>query len=221
MHVFCARRKPVQLDFLVKNSFLERNELRRRLDPNLVDEVVPQALEGAERLSLTAGAIERHHQLSPESLPEWVLGYRCLTQCDDVRIIAECQPGIEPGFRRGQSQILQPDDFRCRPSRPSDIEERRSTPKIQGTLQNVLSSAPISSAHRILSGARCQLKCGHIKLAFLHHHRVAAAKTDDPIGSERTAEERNVARQRRTRSGLRLRVPKILGKEVSRDHLVA
>ena len=182
-----ARRKPVQLGSLVENSVLERRQLRRRLDPNLFDEVVTQTLESAECLSLTTGTIERHHQLGPESLPERVLGYRCFAQRDDVRIVAGCEPSIEPCFRRRQPEILQPNDFRCRPTRPSNIEERGTSPKLQGALQDVLSPSPICSAQRFLPGGRCQLKRGRVQLTCFDDHRVTTTKTDDPIGSERSA----------------------------------
>ena len=48
-------------------------KLAAGLDPKLVDECAPRVLIGVERLGLTAGAVEREHQLAAHPLVQRVL----------------------------------------------------------------------------------------------------------------------------------------------------
>jgi hypothetical protein len=65
-------RRPVQRWPLPQDVGLQLTQPRARIDPQLLAQYATRSLERPQCLGLSAGAVQRQHQLSPQALPEWV-----------------------------------------------------------------------------------------------------------------------------------------------------
>ena len=87
---------------------LQLLQLRRRVEPELVGEREPRRAVGLERLRLPAAAVERHHQLAAQPLPQRMRGHERLQLRDQLRVMAERELRVEPLLDRAHAQRLQP-----------------------------------------------------------------------------------------------------------------
>jgi hypothetical protein len=92
----CELQRRVLIQYLT----LELLERRARLDPDLVDERLPPALEDLQRVRLASEAIEGQHQLGAGALTERRSGDERLQLGDELVVAAERQIGVEPIVER-------------------------------------------------------------------------------------------------------------------------
>jgi hypothetical protein len=92
---------------LVEDPPLQLPELRRRLEPEFVREVGARLLVGAQRLCLTAAAVEREHVLCAETLVDRELLAQHLQLRDEVSVAAERQLGLDARLNGAQPQLLE------------------------------------------------------------------------------------------------------------------
>src|SRR5690606_28849496 len=85
---------------VVEDPLFELDELRAGLDAQLVHELAPHLLVGAEGISLTASAVQREHQLCPEPLVEGMGRSRVLQLRNRLALTAQVQQRIEPEMQR-------------------------------------------------------------------------------------------------------------------------
>src|SRR5437870_419486 len=64
------RRGLLELTFLAQDRAIELAQRRARLDAKLVDEHAPCVVVGLKGISLTAGPVERQHQLATQPLAQ-------------------------------------------------------------------------------------------------------------------------------------------------------
>src|SRR5262249_56123177 len=93
---------------LPEDRALELLELGARLDPELVHERFARAPVDVERLRLTAGLVEREHQLAARPLAERVAVHELLELRDQTRVTAEGEVGVDAVLERGEMLLLQP-----------------------------------------------------------------------------------------------------------------
>src|SRR5439155_709716 len=65
------------------------------------------AAVGLERLGLAAVAVEREHQMRPQSLAQWVLGDELLELGEQALVVAEREPGADVPLARRHPQLLE------------------------------------------------------------------------------------------------------------------
>ena len=83
---------------LLEDRLLESAQLAARLHTKEADELAPCLLIRIERLSLSAGSVQREHEQRPRPLPQGFPG-------DDARELSD-QPVIAPGFETSFRQVF-------------------------------------------------------------------------------------------------------------------
>ena len=89
---------------------LEADERRVRLDSQLFDERLTQAGVGAQRVGLPAAAIQRHHQLASETLPQRVLAHQLREFADECAVFAKGKVRADAILEGREPQFGQPSD---------------------------------------------------------------------------------------------------------------
>src|ERR671937_1191911 len=99
---------------MVQDRPLRRLQRWSGTETELGGEVAPRALVDVKRFRLPAAAIEGQHELPGEALAGGMPGdERC--QFGNHRIMAaQDQVGLDAGFERDQTQLLQAPDLRLR-----------------------------------------------------------------------------------------------------------
>ncbi len=128
---------------LAQDAARELPQLRRRLDPELVDEQPTALVVETDRLRLPASPVEREHQLRPELLAQGVYADELLELADERPVPAQLQVGVDSPLERGQPELLQASDRglgervvgEIRQRRPSPQRERR--PQVLGGRTNI------------------------------------------------------------------------------------
>ena len=136
------RRGELELGVLAEDALLERAQLGRRLEPELVEGGASVAVRG-ERVGLTAGAVEGEHLLRPESLTVRVL-------CDerlDLRRDDVVPPGVEirfdSGLERGESRVLEASGLGLRERFVGDVGQRGAAPERQCVPRTARGDEPV------------------------------------------------------------------------------
>ena len=106
-------RREVERRIVAQDRLLQGLELRARLDTELVDERQPRPPVGLERVRLTAGAIERQHQLLAERLAVRMLLDERLERRQERAMVAERQLGADQILLHRQPQLLELGDRRA------------------------------------------------------------------------------------------------------------
>ena len=100
-------------------------ELAAGLDPELVDERAPRALIGVERLGLTAGAVEREHQLAAQPLAQRVLGHERLELAGHLGVPAGAEILLDALLEAGEPQVVEAGDLGAGETLVGELGERR------------------------------------------------------------------------------------------------
>ena len=72
--------------------------------PSSLGEQIADTPVGRERLSLPAAAIQRHHELAVQTLPQRMFGGQLLQLAGDRVVTAERKVSIDPRLQRGKPQ---------------------------------------------------------------------------------------------------------------------
>ena len=110
---------------------LESLQRIARLDPQLLHEHASCVLVDLERLRLTAGAIEREHQLPAQALLQRMRRDQHLELPDHVRVMTERELRVDPLDNRTQVKLLEPTDFLPGERFVREVGERRPSTKLQ------------------------------------------------------------------------------------------
>ncbi len=108
-------------------------------------EHVPGPLIGAEGLRLAVGSVERHHQLTPEGLPQRMLHQEGLQLGYEPTVATHGEIGVDPELEGDQPQFLESCHFLARPLRVLELRVRRATPQPERLLQHRQRLAEIAS----------------------------------------------------------------------------
>src|SRR5262249_46361908 len=106
-------------------------EPRARLDAELIDERAARLVVALERVRLTAGAVEREHQLAPQPLPERELIDERLEFADEVAGAAQLAACVDAVLDGVGAELLQPPDLVLRERLEREVCEGRSAPERQ------------------------------------------------------------------------------------------
>jgi hypothetical protein len=112
-----------------EDRLLQLLQLPAWVDPELLDERPPRVLVDGQRVRLPAGAVEREHQLCPQTLMQRVLLHQCLELVQDFRMPAERQLRVDQVHGGAETLLLQPSDLVPRERLEHDVGERRAAPE--------------------------------------------------------------------------------------------
>jgi hypothetical protein len=130
-------RGPVELGTLFQHGAVQVLELTARFDAELVDELLAGVDERAQRIGLTAGSIQREHQLGPESFTEREVGDELPKHRYGAFVVAKGKTRLDRLLERGGPQLVQPLDFRFHERFIGDVLERLATPQAQRLVELV------------------------------------------------------------------------------------
>jgi hypothetical protein len=94
-----------------ENLALKLLELATRFEPKLVGQQRSSSLVDVERICLTAGAIERKHELRAEAFSERMLADERLDVADDRRVAARREVGLDPLLHARESELFESSDL--------------------------------------------------------------------------------------------------------------
>ena len=124
-----------QAPILLEDPPLEPLQLRRRLDPQAIDQRRPGLAVGAQRLRLPARAIQGEHVHRLEALPERVLDGQGVELVDDVAVTASPQIGVEARLDRREAELGQARGLGVEQAVRLDVGVRAAPPHRQGLAQ--------------------------------------------------------------------------------------
>ena len=93
------------------DTFLQALQRGGRFDAQFLTEMRPQPPERPKRLGLAARAVQRHHQLLGEPLPQRVLAGQALQLADQLRSQTAPQIGVDAQLHRLEPQLIEPPDL--------------------------------------------------------------------------------------------------------------
>ena len=118
-------------EVLPQDRLLELLQGLARLDAELVGERSPRVLVGGERVSLTARAVEREHQLAAQALPEGVLRDEAFELRHELGVASQRQVCLDPSLDGDETKLLEANDRRLRERLVREVVERRPAPERQ------------------------------------------------------------------------------------------
>src|SRR5207244_2582520 len=122
-------RLQIERRVLVQDRQLERLERPPRLDAQLLDERAAGLLVGGERLGLTAGTVERDHQLGPQLFTERMIGNQRLELADQTGVPPKCDLGLDPLLERVEMELLETQNLPEREALLRELGKRRASPE--------------------------------------------------------------------------------------------
>ncbi len=200
-----ALRRADQRRIVVEDAPLELLQLRRRIDPDLLDECSVQPTVSTERLRLAALAIQRRHLQRPQRLSIGMLLDQRLQLADDAAMAPELEVGADALLDGLKPECIEPADLRLQPFDPGQVGVRRSPPQFECTSQHG------RRLLRVLPGQLSSPGEQHLELTGVDVGRgerqaIAVSHSLDAT-AQRRAEVRHVGMERRTDGSWRVTAP--------------
>jgi hypothetical protein len=129
-----ARGAPVEAGVLEEDLLLERLQRGLGLGADLCPEDRTALGVGPERVGLTAGAVERQHELRPQVAPERVVGHERGQDGGDLGVAAAGQLRLGPDLRAAGAQLVEALHLRCGEGLVAEVTEDRSAPPRPGVV---------------------------------------------------------------------------------------
>ena len=140
-----------------EHRLLEALQSLARLEAQLLGEQAARLVVDTQRVGLSAGAIEREHQLPAKALAQWMLRNESLQLRSDVGVAAESQIGLEPLLHCAEPQLVQPADLALSERVVGEVGEGRPAPegeRLRERRRPRRSALPAASARRPSSTRR-------------------------------------------------------------------
>jgi hypothetical protein len=93
-------------DLLAQDGALEHAELLARLQPKFLGQQPACTSIGGERVRLALAPVERNHQLPPEPFAQRMLRDEALELGDELRVVAESEPGFDVLLLADQAKLV-------------------------------------------------------------------------------------------------------------------
>src|SRR6187551_3294721 len=120
---------------MVEDRSLEALELIVRLEPELLGQQPPARAVDLERVRLAAAAVEREHQLAPQTLAQGMLGDAGLELGDDRAVASELEHRLESPLEGLETKLLETPDLALGEVRERELDEGRPAPEGQRPLE--------------------------------------------------------------------------------------
>ena len=122
---------PVQLWFLQQDGFFQAAQRHARFDAQLLAQEPPEPTEGAQRFALALGSIQCQHELRPQALPERMGADQAFQVPDQLLVIAERQPDLDPFLGGHQPQFIQSGRLASGELLEGELHQGRTPPQPQ------------------------------------------------------------------------------------------
>ena len=179
-------------------------------------ERAPGVGERLERLSLSAGAVEREHQLRSQLLPHRVLLDQRGEFAGHLAVASECEIGIDASLERDEPALFEPRDLALGEIVVREIGERRPAPEREPVAEH----RGRGSRRGLARSVDELLEAVDVERLGRELQNIAARAGDERVGPERLAQLRDVALERLRRRVRSLLAPEVLDEALARDELV-
>ena len=124
-------RRRVELRILVEDRALKAFERLARLEAELLGQLPPGILVGAQGFRLPAASIEGEHQLAAQPLAERMRDDERFQLRDDGAVPAECELGVEPLLERAQPEFVEAGDLGLGEVVVGEVGEGLAAPELE------------------------------------------------------------------------------------------
>jgi hypothetical protein len=212
-----------------EDRLMQALQLGAWLDAELLDEDSACVLVGLQRLGLTAGTIQRGHELPAQALTERELRHQPAQVADQVTVTAQRQLRFDPLLEGDLAALLEPLHRGLDRRRLGDVGQDGASPQperrahqpsglVGGSLsyrrlclgEQLLEAVEVQRTRRQLEPVPC--RAGHEKVATWRRHVLP--------GLQRPAKFRHVALDDVARSRRRSFPPELVDQPIRRHHLI-
>ena len=204
---------------MAEDRRLEPQQLGAGLEPELLDEALPGAVEGPEGLDLPPRAVEAEHQLRGEPLVHRVVVDRPVELGDHVVVPAELDLRVEAHLHGDEAQLVEVHGRRPAPLGVGHVGVGRTAPEGERPLGGVPGEGRVGG-QRVAGPAGEQLERGGVHRAGGHVEHVAGAVPPEQIGvAECSAQQGEVAVEGADRGAGGVVAPDVLDEPFGGDEL--
>ena len=172
---------------VAQDRALERAQLGRGVEPELVAERGAKLVVGGERVGLATAAVEREHQLAAHRLAQRVLRHERVQLRDQLAVAAEVEPGVDPRADRLEPLLLEPLGDRHGERLEADVLERRAAPERECLGEPRVGDRRLATGERVVAGPGQPAEPLRVELAVRQPvavraelHRVLAERAAKP-----------------------------------------
>ncbi len=134
-HPAHRRGPPVQGGVAAQDALVEPGEAGAGFDPQLLDEGVPEPAVDPQGVGAPAGAVEGHHEMPVQGLPQRMLVGEGQQFPGEFLVVAEAEIGDDPLFQDLHAQLVQADRGGFEAHAVRDAGERGAGPERQCLVQ--------------------------------------------------------------------------------------
>ena len=211
-----ARRR-LERRILVEDAPLELAQRGARLEAQLLHQHAPTLPKGFERVGLSAGAVEREHQLAAQPFTERLLDEESLDLSDELGVAAEREVGADAVLEGGEPQLLEAPALCGGEFVVGEVDERRASPQRERLAEKAGGVGGV-----VCPGGRREerLEAARVDLGGTDLQLVSRRPGQQSVTSEQLAETRDVELYHRRGGRWRPLAPERIDQLVGRDHLV-
>ena len=211
--------RPSPTNSVGSSARIRRFELarrRREIEPQLVAEEDPELVRLPERLGLATGAIQRHHELTPETLTQRMVDDEAFELTHDGTRLPERQSRFEQVFDRDQPKFFESHRVASRPVEIGELVERRASPQPSALPSSSTTSAAVSP--RCSPRTRPANRAASMRVGRSLQEVAGCPGKDVDLGRERLAQPGDIALDGGDRRRGRAVAPQRVGEPVDRHH---
>ena len=188
-----------------------------RLEAQLLHQHAPTRPKDFERVGLSAGAVEREHQLAAKPFPQRLLDEESLDLPDELGITAEHEVGVDAVLERGEPQLLEAPALCGGELVVCEVDQRRAPPQRERLAQKASGLGGVLGLGRRREE---RLEATRVDLRGIDLELVARRASQKPVTAEQLAQTRDVELHHRRGGRWRPLAPERVDQLVGRDGLV-
>jgi hypothetical protein len=163
---------------VIQDRPLEPLQSLARLETKFLAQLLSGQPVRLERRGLTAGTVERKHQLTAKTLPQRMSGDQRVDFVDNVGMASEGKFGIEAVFDRRKSKFGEPVALDVSPG-GYKLWKRFAAPECERFAELCCRALGVAGGKRGATFAKKTLKAQEIELLALHAEEIARALRDE------------------------------------------
>ena len=136
---------------LTQHRRMQRLQVRTRVETELLGEPLLGLVVGRERVRLSAGSVQRHHELAGELLVEGVCGHHMPQPRHDVTVLSQRERRRRRGLLGPHPKLGEPGDRGRGEVRGAQVVENVPTPEGQGVAQQRGRPIGFTDSERLLT----------------------------------------------------------------------
>ena len=166
---------------LVEDCALESAELGTRIDSQLFGQGVASVPERTESLGLSAGPVQRNHQLTAQTLAKRVDENRPLELGDDLRVMTNGEERLEPVLRGRRSQLVPVARRRSNSGAIGELEQGIIAPQRQCLIEGADGNVVPAGQERCSSGVQQCLEPVSVHVVAIDCQLVSSRRGHDQV----------------------------------------